>query len=182
MSRKNITENEIIDRMKRLYGVTDDRDLAQLFKIAPHTISGWRKRGRVPHEYIERVKQEKDVSFDYLYSGDEPTGVKEAVSQYKASAGKEITTHDFANNVSRLSPHQALVARFQQADLAERIDRILVDIEAMDPDQLREIEAILESKRRYLESRLARDKTGKVSRVARDPDSGAAPKTAAGGE
>ena len=96
MSRKNITENEIIDRIKRLYGVDGDRELAQLFKIAPHTVSGWRKRGKVPHEYIERVRQEKGVSFDYLYCGDEPTGVKEPISQYGASAVEEIATHDYA--------------------------------------------------------------------------------------
>jgi transcriptional regulator with XRE-family HTH domain len=105
----------------------------------------------------------------------------------KADKRIEAAAHDpqpaGTNNVVQLTPHQALVSRFRQADLAERINRILVDIETMDPDQLREIEAMLESKRRYLESRLASGgKTGAVSQVARGTESGAPQKTAAGGE
>lgn len=63
--------NDVIDRMLSLYGVRTNKELSQIFDASPGLIANWKVRNNVPLDFLIKVKNEKNVSLDWLVFGQE---------------------------------------------------------------------------------------------------------------
>jgi len=59
---------ETITRMRKSYGVSTDKQLADLLGTAKQSVWSWKKAG-VPLQYALKCKEECGVSLDFLYYG-----------------------------------------------------------------------------------------------------------------
>lgn len=76
MVRNIFMADDVIARLKDVFDVEQDIDLADAMGIKRNTISGWRARGAVPSGVLKKVSEEKRKSLDWLTTGsrqsDEP--------------------------------------------------------------------------------------------------------------
>lgn len=64
---ENINKPLILDRIKRLYGIKSNRDLATFFGVSPQTISNWYLRNTIDYDLV--LSKCKGVSLDLLIWG-----------------------------------------------------------------------------------------------------------------
>ena len=62
--------SQILDRIIKLKGLKNDKELAKLFSVAPNTISSWRSRGSIPYEKIIAFCVQEGFSLDYVFPGE----------------------------------------------------------------------------------------------------------------
>lgn len=62
---------EAIERMKKIFDIHQDKELAELLGIASSAIVGWKKRNSIPLDVLRSVASQKNVSLDWLINGDE---------------------------------------------------------------------------------------------------------------
>jgi hypothetical protein len=60
---------DVIDRMRHLFGVESDGDLARILELPRSTVGNWRARGSVPYSICVDLAAEKGVSLDWLLMG-----------------------------------------------------------------------------------------------------------------
>lgn len=68
-----ISAESTINRLKQLLAVKTDFDLAEIIGVSKPTISAWRQRNSVPHTICIQISQEKNVSLDWLLTGEGDT-------------------------------------------------------------------------------------------------------------
>lgn len=61
--------NSIIDRLRELFGVKNDGELATQLGLGGSALSNWRTRNAPPYAVCARVAQERGVSLDWLVFG-----------------------------------------------------------------------------------------------------------------
>lgn len=66
-----INSSEIMDRMKKILGVAQDKELAQIVGIKSSSISNWKKINSIPFETLFKFSQTYKVSIDWLSTGKE---------------------------------------------------------------------------------------------------------------
>lgn len=71
--------NAILGRLKQLENVKSDKDLAGALRVAPGTISAWRKRNSVPYEKVAGYGREKGISLEWLVNGKGPIYLKHMI-------------------------------------------------------------------------------------------------------
>lgn len=67
MSKFNIEET--LRRVRNLYSVEMNKDLAEVLGLGKSTISGWVSRNSIPNEILFKISEEKNVSLDWLVYG-----------------------------------------------------------------------------------------------------------------
>ncbi|MDD5227323.1 MAG: helix-turn-helix transcriptional regulator [Methylococcales bacterium] len=65
-----ISAENVITRLKQLLNVKTDLELAEILGVSKPTISAWRQRNSVPHTICIQIAQEKNVSLDWLLTGE----------------------------------------------------------------------------------------------------------------
>lgn len=61
--------NEILDKIKEIKEFQADTSLAELFGVAPNTVSNWRKRGSIPYDHIVAFCEKERVDLTWLLTG-----------------------------------------------------------------------------------------------------------------
>lgn len=82
----------VILRMRELFGVKKDAELAVALGTTPQTISSWRSRDTIPYALCVRLSAKKDVFLDWLILGIGPVHRNEVNEQwhpYLANPDKE---------------------------------------------------------------------------------------------
>lgn len=69
MSSK-ISAESVIERLKQLFEVKTDQELAGILGVSKPTISSWRQRNSVSHTICIQISQEKNISLDWLLAGE----------------------------------------------------------------------------------------------------------------
>lgn len=62
---------EIIERMKKIYNVHSDKELAVAIGITPPNINKWRNKNSVSFDVILKTSRHFNVSIDWLLLGDD---------------------------------------------------------------------------------------------------------------
>lgn len=60
---------QVVERMRLIYGVPNDQQLAKVLSRAPSTIHNWVKRGNIPIDECIKIASERGVSLDWLILG-----------------------------------------------------------------------------------------------------------------
>jgi len=60
----------VLSRMKKIFGVERDADLARALAISPQTLSSWRQRAAVPYALCVECAKTKGASLDWLLYGE----------------------------------------------------------------------------------------------------------------
>jgi len=60
----------VFSRMKKIFGVERDADLARALAISPQTLSSWRQRAAVPYALCAECAKTKGASLDWLLYGE----------------------------------------------------------------------------------------------------------------
>jgi hypothetical protein len=90
---KNI--KNILERLKDVYAVPNNRQLANKIDVNYNTMATWIKRDIIPYEKLHELVQKEQLSFDWLLSG---VGVKyrnQPIQTTKMSIENEETDKDF---------------------------------------------------------------------------------------
>lgn len=66
-----IDAGDVIGRIKEALEISNDSDLAHYFGISKSTISGWRKRNRVPYEEAVLAARASHSHLDWIITGEE---------------------------------------------------------------------------------------------------------------
>lgn len=80
----------VLERMRKIYEFSSNRELAAYFSISDTTISNWKTRNSVPLEFLLRASNEKDVSLDWLIYGKEKTQALKATEKMLLTAFNEL--------------------------------------------------------------------------------------------
>lgn len=85
--------NKILDRIKLLFSLVSDAELAEFMDVSPPTVSNWRTRGSVPYEKI--IAKCEGKSLDLIFKGEEPPPmVAEECDPYIASVATMMRSMD----------------------------------------------------------------------------------------
>ena len=60
---------DVVDRLKTLFLCSSDRELSNLIGRPPTTVSAWRKKNTIPLDLVMDVSSKKQVSLDWLLTG-----------------------------------------------------------------------------------------------------------------
>ncbi|MGB4498913.1 MAG: helix-turn-helix transcriptional regulator [Methylococcaceae bacterium] len=66
----NLNAENVIIRLKQILNEKSDQKLGDYLGIPKSTISNWRQRDSVPYSICVQVAQEKNVSLDWLLTGE----------------------------------------------------------------------------------------------------------------
>jgi hypothetical protein len=66
----NLNAENVIVRLKQILNEKSDQKLGDYLGIPKSTISNWRQRDSVPYSICVQVAQEKNVSLDWLLTGE----------------------------------------------------------------------------------------------------------------
>lgn len=72
MSQDNNTVDTVLARMKSIYGVRKDAELARALDISPQTLSSWRQRSAIPYALCVECAKAQGASLDWLLYGEGP--------------------------------------------------------------------------------------------------------------
>lgn len=67
---QDVSVKEVLDRMKSVYHVKRDAELARAMDISPQTLSSWRQRDAIPYALCVECARSRKVSLDWLLYGD----------------------------------------------------------------------------------------------------------------
>lgn len=62
----------MLDRLQLVFGVKDDSALCLAMGTKRSTVGNWRNRGTIPYSECVKVAQEKNLSLDWLLTGEGP--------------------------------------------------------------------------------------------------------------
>jgi phage repressor protein C with HTH and peptisase S24 domain len=61
--------NSVFSRLKKLFNVTDDKEIADILGISAQNIYDRKRRNSIPHEAIINVLRDTDVNLEYIFYG-----------------------------------------------------------------------------------------------------------------
>lgn len=67
---QDVSVKDVLARMKAVYHVTRDAELARALDMSPQTLSSWRQRDAIPYALCVECARSKKVSLDWLLYGD----------------------------------------------------------------------------------------------------------------
>ncbi|WIM82948.1 helix-turn-helix domain-containing protein [Gallibacterium anatis] len=66
-----INSSEIVDRMKKISNVFQDKELAEILGLTAASIVSWKKRNTIPLENLIKISNQFNVSVDFLLWGEQ---------------------------------------------------------------------------------------------------------------
>lgn len=70
MTQHDTGVKAVLSRMKQLFGVEKDSELARALEISPQTLSSWRQRSAVPYALCVECAKSQGASLDWLLHGE----------------------------------------------------------------------------------------------------------------
>lgn len=75
MNENNLAHaDHVILRLKLIYEIKADKDLADILGVASPSISGWKRRNTIPYDICVKIATEHQISLDWLILGLGPSG------------------------------------------------------------------------------------------------------------
>lgn len=132
MNHNDTGVKTVLSRMKTIYGVEKDAELARALDISPQTLSSWRQRSAIPYSLCVECAKTRGASLDWLLYGEGE------MMRDRKSASKSLIKND--------------EPVFQQDDVKNEILSVL---EGLTPEDLEDIlsEAAHRKRLRTLEQR-----------------------------
>jgi len=129
--------NPLYLRLREVLNATTDRQLAELLKVTPQSVNGWKRTGKVKRDKIKSVADLTGVSFAWLLTGEgekysansvkklaqskDSEDTSRAVNQFTLSA-KASTTH----TLSALPVVASILANDQQLIFRDSQEKVMV--------------------------------------------------------
>lgn len=66
---QDVSVKDVLARMKAIYHVRRDAELARALNMSPQTLSSWRQRDAIPYALCVECSRAKQVSLDWLLYG-----------------------------------------------------------------------------------------------------------------
>lgn len=129
---------DVISRLKLAIGTKSDSELGTALGVPPQTISSWKSRDSVPYAKCVEVAEERNISLDWLLTGDGPmrrgepeTRVQEAPAAYVISPHERAILELFRSLDEEAQRELQSVAAEKKRlrDMERRLQQL---IEAMD--------------------------------------------------
>lgn len=70
MTQNDTGVKTVLSRMKEVYGVERDAELARALDISPQTLSSWRQRSAIPYALCVECAKSRGASLDWLLYGE----------------------------------------------------------------------------------------------------------------
>lgn len=70
MTQNDTGVKTVLSRMKAIYGVEKDAELARALDISPQTLSSWRQRSAIPYALCVECAKSRGASLDWLLYGE----------------------------------------------------------------------------------------------------------------
>ena len=70
MTQNDTGVKAVLSRMKTIYGVQKDAELARALDISPQTLSSWRQRSAIPYALCVECAKSRRASLDWLLYGE----------------------------------------------------------------------------------------------------------------
>ena len=70
MNQNDTGVKTVLARMKTIYGVEKDAELARALDISPQTLSSWRQRSAIPYSLCVECAKRRGASLDWLLYGE----------------------------------------------------------------------------------------------------------------
>jgi hypothetical protein len=133
MSTKKIDLVDLIKRLKKLYSVKTDYEVADIIGLNRSTLAGWKKRNYVNVDLMLDICKAKNISEDWLLFG-KPFSDGTLTEKFTRSQAPDS--------------HQKLILRFRDKRWAEEVNAMLLKAEGRG-------EAVKQRIKGYLEGVLA---------------------------
>jgi transcriptional regulator with XRE-family HTH domain len=82
----NLNLNEVLDRIKELEHKESDHSIAELLGISRTALSERKRKNSIPYSELVRYCETRDVSIDWLFTGEGPACRSKIVEQSKLKA------------------------------------------------------------------------------------------------
>ncbi len=66
-NKRMVTSTEVLTRLKVLLGVRSAKELAQIFKLKPNTISSWKKRNTLCYAKVIEICNQHEIDLNELF-------------------------------------------------------------------------------------------------------------------
>lgn len=70
MNQNDTGVKTVLARMKTIYGIEKDAELARALDISPQTLSSWRQRSAIPYSLCVECAKTRGASLDWLLYGE----------------------------------------------------------------------------------------------------------------
>jgi hypothetical protein len=133
----------VLSRLKTLFAVKTDADLAEAMEVPKTTLSSWKKRESVPYSECVQIAQQRRVSLDWLLAGrDQPVPI-----QFRFSSDSPAKSDgDFAEKSDESSEKSDKYVQSEQRTCQFRLSEHESEqpcAGSIDPERLREaVEAV----------------------------------------
>jgi transcriptional regulator with XRE-family HTH domain len=114
-----IAPEKIISRIKQVYDVTTDSELAEILNTSRSTISNWRQRGRVSFYMIIKKLAPKGIDLNYLIYGGVPVT--------RTESGDYVVNEniaDYDTGKVTILPHVVIMPRKKYEEIIEAIESL----------------------------------------------------------
>lgn len=125
MTQNDTGVKTVLSRMKAIYGVEKDAELARALDISPQTLSSWRQRSAIPYALCVECAKSRGASLDWLLYGE---------GQMMREKGTDHSNRDENNGSSH-----------QLSDVKTEIFNVL---EGLSPEDLEDILSEAEHRKR----------------------------------
>jgi len=121
----------VLDRIKKLYGISKDKDIASLLGLSPQDFSNRKKRESLV-EPIVKWGINENVNFSWLFTGQESPAQKRKNISDKASQDDQIPMVE--RRISPQNHREGILSNFSDSEMARQMNLDMIEIEELDRD------------------------------------------------
>ncbi|MCD4678052.1 MAG: helix-turn-helix domain containing protein [Desulfobacula sp.] len=135
---KNVKKyfEEVINRIKIALNTDKDTVVAEVLNIQPTAFYNRRKNGSLPLKNIVGWASKKQVSIDWLVTGE---GFMVLTDAEINLAKKNKSASDTSNVTKVIIEHQDIIRKFKDPEKAKELNEFLIEIEENDPEGFEEL-------------------------------------------
>lgn len=145
----------VLSRLKEVFSVSKDIDLARVIGIPKTTLSSWKRRGKVPYLICVQIAEQRGISLDWLLTGKESSdSSSDSESELERLKSQESIIESDGCYESELSDHkQCSVPNRIGTDMTD----FLAELARLTPEQQAQALEFIREKRRLneLEARVS---------------------------
>lgn len=139
------TAEDVLGRLRLIYGVKTDTELAEALGKKKNTLSTWKSRNSKPFEICEQVALERGISIDWLLTGEGEMYRSGVTAQTPASvlpsglAGMERRVGSLLGVLAQLTPEdqEAVLSEcFTRATTAQQLAELKQTVQDLEATKL----------------------------------------------
>lgn len=122
MAQNDNGVKKVLSRIKTIYGVEKDAELARALDISPQTLSSWRQRSAIPYALCVECAKSQGASLDWLLYG-------EGQAMREKSSPPTDSLHDISDSNEQRRDVRAEILDTLQSLSQEDLEDILSEAE-----------------------------------------------------